>query len=99
MKRRSSSYKRGDHPNSRRNLQPFNAGGDPRRWRGGARTRDRQRELSFLAVAEALRSELLSDEAREALLKQIVQEVLRGALAGDRVLLHRVFDYAIRHDL
>jgi hypothetical protein len=74
-KRKASPYKRGHHPNSRCNLQPFQAGDDPRRWRGGARTRDRQRELRFLAPVQALRSDLLSDEAREALLEKVVREV------------------------
>jgi hypothetical protein len=30
LKPSKSPYKRGHHPNSRRNLRPFQAGGDPR---------------------------------------------------------------------
>jgi len=63
---------------------------------GGGRSSVQQRQVRFQAVATVLISESLDPELREQALKPAALEIIEGAIAGDPVLLRRVFDGAMR---
>ena len=93
-------YRRGQHPNSRRNLKPFCKGqiANPE-GRNGRTWIERQTRCRFDAAVQVLKSQRLDPELYDAVIEELASCIIAGALRDDRFTFHRLVKYALRHDL